>query len=186
MQKMVLLPYERYQRLLSDKQVLASTYKGDDTEEKQEKSLETNNADDWTESQSSQIKDIGEIIALFPKTLQGRARALLTYILPYISWNEKGEVTLSGKVIPNSNIVDLLKVQLKTYKDFRPAGLLEFESLLTNINVPQSLLSASRRKQIGGLYLPPPPGIPVESKRSKEDDRYLPNTKPTKIKWLRL
>lgn len=182
MQKMVLLPYERYQRLLSAKQDLAS--KGDVTEEKQETTLETNHPEDWTESQSSQNKDIGQIIALFPKTLQGRARALLTYILPHISWNDKREVTLSGKEIPNSNIVDLLKVQLKNYKDFRPTGLLEFESLLTNINVPQSLLSASRRNQIGGSDLPPPPGIPVEKKRSREDSSSLPKSK--KIKWLRL
>ena len=116
-------------------------------------------------------------MTLFQKSLRGRAKALVMYILPYITWNEKGEVTLFGQ--RNSNIVDLLKVQLREYKDFRPTGLVEFDRLLSNINVPHNLLAASRRKQTGDSSIPPPPGIPQKRKRDRSQERRS-------MKWLRL
>lgn len=179
---MVLLPYDRYQRLLTVKHDDSSTSTVNNTLHHQEKSLEQvtpichEHTEDTTEKQFTQ--DIERLITLFPKTLQGRARALLTYILPYISWNEKGEVTLSGEKIPNSNIVDLIRVQLKDYRDFRPSGVEKFDNFFKDINVPLSLLAISRRGQRGEGNIPPPPGIPV--KRKDE------NPKKLKVKWLKL
>ena len=184
MQKMILLPYERYQRLLSAKQEIPSTSTVDDSLQQQEKSSEEvtpiclERTENPPEKQLSHKEDIERLITLFPKTLQGRTRALLTYILPYITWNQKGEVIISGEKIPNSNIVDLIKVQLNDYRDFRPFGVEKFDILLKDVNVPLSLLTNSKRQQRGEGNIPPPPGIPV--KRKDE------NPKKLKAKWLKL
>ena len=163
MQKLVLLSYDRYQRLLTAKDNVANSTIVDASP---------------SPTIDIPVKDESErLISLFPKTLQARARGLLTYILPYISWNEKGEVTINGEKIPNSNIVDLIKVQLKDYKDFRPLGVEQFVTLLKDVNVPLSLLTLYQREQIGQGKLPPPPGIAV--KRSA----VIP--KKPKVKWLK-
>lgn len=177
MQKMILLPYDRYQRLLSSSQVNSSIAKGQEevpseqvTSVKEEGTEETSNA--------FASKDIEKLLLSFPRTLQGRARALLTYIVPHLSWNAIGEVVIAGEKIPKSNIVDLVKVQLKEYKDFRPAGLEQFNLLLRDINVPLSLLTTSRRDQKGEGNVPPPPGSPVKRKRA--------TSSVSKVKWLKL
>ena len=106
-------------------------------------------------------------------------QSLLTYIQPHVSWNSKGEVILKGTVIPGSNIVDLIKVHMKDYKDYRPVGNDAFGEFLVELNVPTSLLAASARHQIGKGTLPPPPGISVK--------RNVPEKiVPGKVKWFRL
>lgn len=184
MQKLILLPYDRYQRLLLAKHEIPTTSTVDDSLQQQEKSSEEitpiclEHTENPSEKQLSRKEDVEILIILFPKTLQGRARALLTYILPYITWNQKGEVIISGEKIPNSNIVDLIKVQLKDYRDFRPIGEEKFDFLLKDVNVPLSLLTSSRRQQRGEGNIPPPPGIPVK--------RKVENPKKLKAKWLKL
>jgi hypothetical protein len=86
-----------------------------------------------------------------------------------------GEVIIDGVKIPGSNIMDLVKVQLKDYKDLRPTGLEKFTDILKDTNVPLSLLTSSRRVQTGQGIIPPPPGSPVKRKEVKR-----------KTKWLRL
>lgn len=188
MQKMVLLPYDRYQRLVSSNQDTRDEKVNESNEMNpmttiDVKKPEANTGDPTTDNEFSTDK----LISLFPKSLQSRARALITYVRPFINWNSKGEVIVSGETIQGSNIVDLIKVQLKDYKNFRPTGLLEFEAILTNINVPHSLLSASRRQQIGGSVLPPPPGTPVKRKHEESgENTQTRTTKARKFKWLRL
>ena len=101
---------------------------------------------------------------------------MLAYISPHVTWNDKGEVTIEGGNIPGSNIVDLVKGQLKDYKDFHPVGLDIFLNKLEDTNVPLSLLAVSRRVQTGQGSIPPPPGSPVKRKK-----KYT-----QRMKWLRL
>ena len=182
MQKMILL--DRYQRFLLAKHEIPTTSTVDDSLQQQEKSSEEvppiclEHTENPSEKQLSVKEDVERINALFPRTLQGRVRAILTYILPHITWNQKGEVIISGEKIPNSNIVDLIKVQLKDYRDFSPIGVEKFDILLKDVNVPLSLLTSSKRQQRGEGNIPPPPGIPV--KRKDE------NPKKLKTKWLKL
>lgn len=188
MKKMVLLPYDRYQRLLTAKTIddSKSTIEEEEGEEsvRPKETLSTRDGVDSTDTSAEYpSNNIEKLLTSFSKALRGRARSILIYIRPYINWNQKGEVTISGEKIPNSNIVDLVKVQLKDYKDFRPVGLQQFETLLSDINVPHTLLSASRRQQTGGSDIPPPPGIPVKRK-SEEPEHNAPSRQ--KIKWRRL
>jgi hypothetical protein len=187
MKKMVLLPYDRYQRLLSAKAIdeSKSTIKEEGEEiVRPKEALSATDGVDRTETSAEYPSiNIERLLTSFSKALQGRARSILIYIQPYINWNQKGEVIISGEKIPNSNIVDLVKVLLKDYKHFRPVGLQQFEALLSDINFPHTLLSASRRLQSGGSNIPPPPGIPVKRKPKEREDNLSPSEK---IKWRRL
>ena len=122
----------------------------------------------------------------FPKSMQNRVRSLLVYIQPRVTWNDKGEVTIEEKHIPCSNIVDLIKVHVKDYKNFYPVGKEVFTKLLSALNVPVSLLAPSARQQLqtgSGHDIPPPPGIPL--KQSHSEDTLEEPTQKSK-KWLRL
>ena len=179
---MVLLPYDRYQRLLST----SAETTIDSTTPSESPPMETNR-EDRTEPASDHLGDTGVVgtedsadylVLQFPKAMRQRARSLLHYIRPHLSWNDRGEVTLNQRHIPGSNIVDLLKVHLKDYKDFHPPGEEAFGELLLKINVPRSVLSPRVRHKSGVETLPPPPGIPA---LPPKDDRVQ-----RKIKWRRL
>ena len=191
MQKLVLVPYDRYQQLLTTSHENNSPPPISERDQlATEKSIKaTVSNDNFTE----------RVITLFPKSLQARARALLVYVRPYITWNEKEEITISGEEIPNSNIVDLIKVQLKDYKDFQPLGLKQFNLLLKKINVPLSLLAVSKREQTGkgsvsSIFhprssrkqnkqekIPPPPGKRIKRRIQTGKQKTL-----EKMKWLKL
>jgi hypothetical protein len=187
MQKMVLLPYDRYQRLLSTKpqsEIAERPAEEESTERSADlRSAEPRQKDDQQlrSAEPNYKEKREELVTQFPKSLQNRARALLRYLDKHPTWNDRGEVTINGRVIAHSNIIDLVRAQLGHYEDFRPIGIDEFETLLIDVNVPLSLLGISRKKQKGGggSVLPPPPGIPVKRKRSS-----TPSVK--KVKWLKL
>lgn len=179
MKKMVLLPYDRYERLLSEttkQQREATDNEKRSTQQEDRVISEQNKAEKVIPSK--QLVEEDKLLAQFPRTLRSRARLLLNYLTPQVTWNDKSEILISGQLIPNSNIVDLIKVQLKDYRDFRPTGIEDFDKLLTDINVPLSLLTPSRREQTGRGIIPPPPGLPVKRKAS--------TTPVRKVKWLKL
>jgi hypothetical protein len=179
MQKIVLLPYDRYQRLLSTKpqsEIAERPAEEESTERPaQLRSVEPRQKDDQElrSAEPSQRDKQEELVLQFPKTLQNRARTLLRYLDKHFTWNDRGEIAIDGQVIPHSNIYDLVRVQLGHGKAFRPIGIEEFETIVTDVNVPLSLLGISRREQKGGgerKRLPPPPGIPVKRKHSSTTD----------------
>lgn len=183
MKKSVLLPYDRYQRLLSG--ILRNETAM--TTSEQEHTLQHGVEDtagiseNATDSQAVTPRVPETLTRHFPKPMQNRLRSLLTYIQPHVSWNDKGEVTIKERHIPGSNIVDLIKVHLKDYKDFQPMGKEAFGKLLLELNVPASLLAPSARQQSGSGNIPPPPGIPLKRKHLEDTSQA-----PKKVKWLRL
>ena len=183
MKKSVLLPYDRYQRLLSGMLENEASMSTSD-----QKHSPQHGSEDATHVTEKAIANNPEhhrasvtLTQHFPRSMQNRLRNLLTYIQPHLSWNDKGEVTIEEKRIPGSNIVDLIKVHLKDYKNFQPVGKEAFGNLLLELNVPVSLLAPSARQQSGSGNFPPPPGIPL--KRTHLEDSYQPKEK---VKWLRL
>jgi len=183
MKKQVLVPYDRYQRLVSGqaKRESATTSTIDPLPSINEQTdLEEHEDKLATDSTNDRVENLFRHI---PKAMRGRARSVLSYIWPYVSWNDKGEVSIKQRFIPSSNVLDLVKAHLKDYKDFRPVGKDAFGELLIELNVPKSLLAPSARLQTGRGQLPPPPGIP-EKRSSTEPSVNLPEKK--KVKWLRL
>lgn len=181
MKKSVLLPYERYQRLMMAVKQKETAECVPDTDG----SLEEHVPEDSFSQCAVKTTEIENsptslLLQHFPKTMQNRVQSLLAYIKPHVSWNDRGEVTIEGKLLLGSNIVDLIKVHIKDYKHFQPVGKEAFGQLLSKINVPTSLLSPSARQQSGG-NIPPPPGIAI--KRKITEDSAQPSKK---IRWLHL
>jgi hypothetical protein len=108
--------------------------------------------------------DVENIISSIPKKFAYKARVILNHIIHNtnkITWNDKGEVIINEKLIPNSHIVDLIKCSLYTYKNCNPRGLKEFIHQLKDSNIPETII------QSGSGNVIPPPGIPVLAKPKK-------------------
>ena len=93
MKKSVLLPYDRYQRLLSgmleneasmstSEQEHSSQHGSEDAAHVTENAIANN-----PEHQRASVT----LTQHFPRSMQNRLRNLLTYIQPHLSWNDKGE-----------------------------------------------------------------------------------------------
>ncbi|KAJ8314766.1 hypothetical protein KUTeg_006916 [Tegillarca granosa] len=155
---MVLVPYDRYQRLTALKT---------DVKHTQEDVKRLNVQPEFIIPESiPEVKilaedrpSIEEILVAVPVNVRNKARALLIHLSKHLKWNERGEISVDGRIIPGSNIVDLVKVSVKEYKDFKPVGLESFSKVIYDSNAPLSLIAPSKR-QIGS-GLPPPPGIPT-------------------------
>lgn len=79
-----------------------------------------------------------------PETQRPRAKRLINLILANntLTWGSSGEIKYNDKIIPKSNIVDLLSAATKTTKlrRLKMPGLAEFISFLKKINVPKYFL----------------------------------------------
>lgn len=111
----------------------------------------------------------GDILDSLPLSLRSKTKVLLDHLRKHtnLQWNNKGEISVDGKLIKGSNIIHLVKVQLKDYKSFHPIGEEVFSHLVLESNVPLSLLTQGRRSQFGSGKLPHPPGKPICRKRKQ-------------------
>ena len=155
MRKMVLLPYDKYQRLLHPPERNLESIEKPISVEKPITLEEPISTEESIENQT-------DITNSLPLTLRSKAKTLLEHLKSHskLNWNRRGEISFGGKTIPGSNVIDLVKVHLRDYKDFKPIGEEQFTHALLESNVPLSLLAPSKRRQTGSGRIPPPPGIP--------------------------
>ncbi|KAJ8319273.1 hypothetical protein KUTeg_004364 [Tegillarca granosa] len=156
---MVLVPYDRYQRLTALK--LGVKHSQDDVKNVQPKVI-IPESEPEVKLLAEDRPNIENILVAVPVNVRNKARALLIHLRKYLKWNERGEISVDGRIIPGSNIVDLVKVSVKEYKDFEHVGLESFSKVIYDSNAPLTLIAPSKR-QIGS-GLPPPPGIAVRTK----------------------
>lgn len=128
-----------------------------------------------------------DIISTFPLSMQKQAERLLNWIKrsnAKVEWDEKGEVTMKGYTISNSNIIDLIGDLLRHRKTaIPPVGYQGFIKVLKESNIPEELIgNKERAKQMstlnliyqsdvenlspGDQILPTPPKIIVTRSRS--------------------
>lgn len=179
--KSVLVPYDKYQRLLHEDNP------PDSAKEEQEVISE--------DSLKSRIA-ADDILSPFSKTLRSKAESLLNFIdrNENLDWDSLGRLVVNGIVIPSSNITDLIKDALVTHKNFEPVGLREFYKHFKNI--PLTLIRNPQRRALldpGGtdtesansdaltpptaLIYKPPPGIPSKRKGTPlRDDKKKKKT----------
>ena len=175
----MLIPYEKYQRMLKacqesrsridpDNKVEVTSSTNDDHRELDNESI--NIPHPHSEPGKENKLSESDIILHVPKKLKSQAKTLLDVIdrNPHLDWNQRGELLADGEVIERSHIVDLLKDALVQYKHFHPVGVREFNKHLTNI--PISLIQNPERRSFlqqkgeGDLPQPPPPGLPNKRK----------------------
>lgn len=177
MHKMVLLSYDRYQRLLSrGDSISVPEVEQNSPPTTTEETIPKKTTDESTipKDEHKPNQNLEEMLRSLPKSLKNKVRALLEHLNKHtnLHWSDKGEIAIKGRTIPHSNIVDLIKVQLRDYKDVHPVGVTEFNRLLHDTNVPLSLLTGTKRRQTGSGPIPPPPGIPIK-KKSKVVHKWL-------------
>lgn len=159
--KMVVIPFEKYERLLKQKP---------QTDQSREATPQITIEEPVEVNSSLPTPDI---ISSLPSNIKKRGERLLTALNGVLKWNEKGEIIIDGEVIPFTHITDLIKDALTSLKTFDPSGSREFYRLIKSSNVPLSLIAnPTRRKELTGggdsepeslkrkLDHPPPPGIP--------------------------
>ncbi len=99
----------------------------------------------------------GMIEYLLPMTLQGKAKRLLNALKEadseVISWDRSGRLLHKTLPVEGSHMIDLIKdavqQRLSSSKESSPpTGFKEFFQALAEINLPQSLVSNKRRKEL--------------------------------------
>ena len=85
---------------------------------------------------------VTEAIELLPLAQRERGRQLFQRLQrrkDLISWNDKGEVTIEGKLLPGSNIGDLVSDVMRTRKQVAPLRS-NFLDVLARANVPDEFV----------------------------------------------
>ena len=88
------------------------------------------------------------VLESIPKTMQQRATNLLQDLKTrpdLVLWDERGQVTLDGEKIADSNISDLMSDAMRKRKGFDPTGSKRFFRVLSELNVPKYVARNSQR-----------------------------------------
>ena len=118
-QKMVLIPYVKYERLIKDNG-------------KSEAIVE--------ECPSSDSLDEDIILAMIPSNLHSRVKSLLSTLSTFLCWNKNGEIYLNEHSVTGSHIADLLRACVYNYKNCEQfTGMDDFCKILAQNNVPLTL-----------------------------------------------
>ena len=171
MRKMVLILYDKYERALSGQVSQPKLVNTTDSDTKQDTTDSLQRDNRQLIAQNSTKEDLLPSLSL---PLRSRGKTILNHLKKHsdFKWNDTGEIIVDGQLVKGSNIIDLIKIQLKDYKSFHPIGVEVFSQFVLESNVPQSVLSPTRRFQIGSGKIPPPPGKPVCSKQMIKVFRY--------------
>ena len=192
-QKMRLIPEEKYQAMLKAMQDKAAFPENSNTENATHVA-ETNTQEDekemdTTPSETSQKFDVSqgkltnqEILINVPKSYRSKARKLLKFISEHensqLDWDNNGQIIYKGEIIPNTSIYYLIKDAVAPYKDFTPLGATEFYDILSEMNVPKTLIQNKNKTEQVNLERLPPPGIRTNHQITAESNSTPKSAKP--------
>lgn len=89
-----------------------------------------------------------EIKKAIPSTLLKNAEIIYERVKArpdMIRWDEKGELVIRDKIIPGSNLTDLLYDAVVAKSAGNPIGFSEFYNVLHDINIPRSVVKKKER-----------------------------------------
>ena len=140
MRKMILIPYDKYERLLSGQVSQPKLVNTTDSDAEQDTTDSLQRDNRQLIAQDSTTDDL---LPSLPLPLRSRGKTIVNHLKKHADfrWNNKGEIIVDGQLVKGSNIIDLIKIQLKDYKSFHPIGAEVFSQLVRESNVPQSVLS---------------------------------------------
>lgn len=134
-----------------------------------------------TTPQSENLQD-EQIINSIPISLRRKASMLLNWIkhTNAITWDKFGRVNISGTLIENSNIIDLIRDLLTERSAPAPTGLQEFCRALKKLNIPRTLIGNSKRwnTYTNSSHLTPENiyKTPTSTKFTSSENTSTPNT----------
>ena len=158
-QKSILLSIAKYQRLLNPKIPDEGSPRSPPLKVKTDaKFISSHSGVQQQQQQHPDIQDIQPlsdemILISLPQQHRKKVIGLLSFIKSspsqIIQWNEKGEIIYKGQVVEKSNIIDLLRDTMRTYKGFNPVGNKQFYNALAEINVPLgNIANANQRTRL--------------------------------------
>lgn len=107
--------------------------------------------------EESTIYSTSYLLRLVPKTFKKKGEFLINAIVQNpdrIRWDNKGAVIIDNKIIPNSNIVDLLNNILRSLKRPKPLAWELFSKTLIDIGVPMYCIgNANIQEYLQNYYL---------------------------------
>ena len=126
---MVLIPYDKYKRLLSGQVSQPKPFNTTDSDTEQDTTDNLQRDNRHFIAQDSTTQDL---LPSLPLPLRSRGKTIVNHLKKNsdFQWNDKGEITVDGQFVKGSNIIDLVKIQLKDYKLFHPIGV---EVFLVNL-----------------------------------------------------
>ena len=162
-QKSVLVPWEKYQRLI--KQIPSNK---DPTTKMHPPMVQEEPEDDDALS-------VDRVIEAVPKNVQNRVCALLSHVTNdgRLTWNRQGEICYEGQTIPGSHITDLVKDSQYKYKHFNPTGYHIFYTALKDMNIPKGLIGHRERVDISQAKKTPPGITEPQAKKKKAPIKWL-------------
>ena len=126
----------------------------------------------------AQPKSLQMDVTYFPKTLRTKASWLLSELSSRgLKWNERGELYNNGKILPGTNILELINDVLRERKNSSPQGWRYFANLLHDYNIPKNLIQNPKR-----LIVAPTRDLPQYmgmGERGDDDDEGSNFTTPT-------
>ena len=151
-QRLVAIPQEEYLSLLSMQNIkeplgqhfhnLENAYaKGEMEKDPYRRLLLQSNTLDQMKQVKEQIRD--SLAVSTPKPYLSRAKALFQTLETFLKFNTKGEIySDDGDVIPGSRLEDLIQHAVRDRRrNLTPTGWNDFLTILSNHNVPKSLLN---------------------------------------------
>lgn len=104
--------------------------------------------------ESGGVKE-SEVVGLISEKYKSKARRLLSFLsgIPGMSWTDRGELRVGGRLYPDSHIVDLVTRAVKPPSGLSvksgatPEGWAPFADALRGANVPLDLVSSSVHRE---------------------------------------
>lgn len=87
-------------------------------------------------------RDDDDVVDTLPQRFKNKGRVLLKRLRhnPDVSWNDRGELIVRGRLVSGSHIADLLNDIARRRKNFEPQGWQAFADVLRESNVPRELV----------------------------------------------
>lgn len=112
-----------------------------------------------------------------PPVLKKQASSLLQLIKKdpsYFKWNEKGELSIKGQTLPNSNLADLFNLIFTNRKNYiQLVGKDEFLKALADMNVPHHYIKNKNIRKLTDVIEPEPRRSRRSIRKRKPLSRWL-------------
>ena len=136
MRKSILLPYDKYERLIKQ------TRQPEQSQQQQQQQREMVITEEVVQDGGGRLQS-EHILDSIPQRYKYKTGAILAHIMRdpenTLNWNDVGELIYKGSAISGSHITDLLKDTQYKHKGHLLKGTVEFHKGLQEIHLPTTL-----------------------------------------------